>query len=119
MTNNKLIRISYNVIIGMLLLGGVILVIKNFWHFGDVEFTDNAHIEQHITPVNVRVPGYIKEIRFEEYSKVRKGDTLVIIEDAEFRLALAQARAGLANAQAGSSATDAGINATSASISQA
>ena len=30
MTNNKLIRISYNVIIGMLLLGGVILVIKNF-----------------------------------------------------------------------------------------
>lgn len=103
----------------MLLLGGVILVIKNFWHFGDVEFTDNAHIEQHITPVNVRVPGYIKEIRFEEYSKVRKGDTLVIIEDAEFRLALAQARAGLANAQAGSSATDAGINATSASISQA
>lgn len=119
MTNNKLIRISYNVIIGMLLLGGVILVIKNFWHFGDVEFTDNAHIEQHITPVNVRVPGYIKEIRFEEYSKVHKGDTLVIIEDAEFRLALAQARAGLANAQAGSSATDAGINATSASISQA
>ena len=119
MTNNKLIRISYNVIIGMLLLGGVILVIKNFWHFGDVEFTDNAHIEQHITPVNVRVPGYIKEIRFEEYTKVRKGDTLVIIEDAEFRLALAQARAGLANAQAGSSATDAGINATSASISQA
>ena len=119
MTNNKLIRISYNVIIGMLLLGGVILVIKNFWHFGDVEFTDNAHIEQHITPVNVRVPGYIKEIRFEEYTKVHKGDTLVIIEDAEFRLALAQARAGLANAQAGSSATDAGINATSASISQA
>lgn len=84
-----------------------------------MEFTDNAHIEQHITPVNVRVPGYIKEIRFEEYTKVHKGDTLVIIEDAEFRLALAQARAGLANAQAGSSATDAGINATSASISQA
>ena len=100
MTNNKLIRISYNVIIGMLLLGGVILVIKNFWHFGDVEFTDNAHIEQHITPVNVRVPGYIKEIRFEEYSKVRKGDTLVIIEDAEFRLALAQSRAGIEAAEA-------------------
>ena len=119
MNNNKLIRIAYNVIIGLLLIGGIILVIKNFWHFGDVEYTDNAHIEQHITPVNSRVQGYIKEIRFEEYQKVHKGDTLVIIEDAEFRLALAQARAQLANAQAGTSATGAGISATSASISQA
>ena len=65
MDNKKLIRIAYNVIIGLLLLGGVVLVIKNFWHFGDVEYTDNAHIEQHITPVNSRVSGYIKEIRFE------------------------------------------------------
>ena len=119
MNNNKLIRIAYNVIIGLVLIGGIILVIKNFWHFGDVEYTDNAHIEQHITPVNSRVQGYIKEIRFEEYQKVHKGDTLVIIEDAEFRLALAQARAQLANAQAGTSATGAGISATSASISQA
>ena len=119
MNNNKLIRIAYNVIIGLLLLGGVVLVIKNFWHFGNVEYTDNAHIEQHITPVNSRVSGYIKEIRFEEYSQVHKGDTLVIIEDAEFRLALAQARAQLANAQAGTSATGAGISATSANISQA
>ena len=95
------------------------MVIKNFWHFGNVEYTDNAHIEQHITPVNSRVSGYIKEIRFEEYSQVHKGDTLVIIEDAEFRLALAQARAQLANAQAGTSATGAGISATSANISQA
>lgn len=119
MDNKKLIRIAYNVIIGLLLLGGVVLVIKNFWHFGDVEYTDNAHIEQHITPVNSRVSGYIKEIRFEEYSQVHKGDTLVIIEDAEFRLALAQARAQLANAQAGTSATGAGISATNANISQA
>ncbi len=119
MNNNKLIRIAYNVIIGLLLLGGVILVIKNFCHFGDVEYTDNAHIEQHITPVNSRVPGYIKEIRFEEYQQVHKGDTLVIIEDAEFVLALAQAKAQLANAQAGTSAAGAGISATAASISQA
>lgn len=116
MNNNKLIRIAYNVIIALLLIVGVFIVFKNFVHFGDVEYTDNAHVEQHITPVNSRVQGFIKEIRFDEYQHVKAGDTLVIIEDTEFRLALAQARAQLANAQAGSSALAAGISTTSANI---
>lgn len=116
MDNRKTVRIVYNVIIAALVIVGAAIVISKFVHFGNVEFTDNARIEQHITPVNSRVPGYIKEIRFEEYQQVKKGDTLVIIEDAEFRLALAQARAGLANALAGHSATDAGISTTSSNI---
>lgn len=116
MENTKLVRITYNVIIAVLIMVGIYFVVKNFVHFGDVEFTDNAHVEQHITPVNSRVSGYIKEIRFEEYSQVKKGDTLVIIEDAEFRLALAQAKAQLANAMAGTSATNSGINTTAENI---
>ncbi len=119
MDNRKTVRLAYNVIVALLIIAGIWIVISKFAHFGNVEFTDNAHIEQHITPVNTRVPGFIKEIRFEEYQKVSKGDTLVIIEDAEFRLALAQAKAGLANAMAGSSATDAGISTTSANINVA
>ena len=116
MNNNKTVRIAYNIIIAILIVTGVIIVINKFVHFGNVEFTDNARIEQHITPVNTRVSGYIREIRFEEYQQVKKGDTLVIIEDAEFRLALAQARAALAEAEAGSSAADAGISTTSSNI---
>lgn len=116
MDNRKTVRIVYNVIIAALVIVGAAIVINKFVHFGDVEFTDNARIEQHITPVNTRIQGYIKEIRFEEYQQVRKGDTLVVIEDAEFRLALAQAHAGLANALAGHSATNAGISTTSSNI---
>ncbi len=117
MTNNKFTKIAFNIIILILVGVGAWLVIKSHTHFGDVEFTDNARIEQHITPVNSRVAGYIKEIRFEEYQQVKKGDTLVIIEDSEFRLALAQARASLANAQAGTSATSASIGTTTANMS--
>ena len=116
MNNKKTIRIAYNAIIAILIIIGAVLVINKFVHFGNVEFTDNAHIQQHITPVNTRVQGYIKEIRFEEYQQVKKGDTLVVIEDAEFRLALAQARAGLANARAGRQVADAGISTTSSNI---
>ena len=88
----------------------------NFAHFGNVEWTDNAHVQQHITPVNARVGGFIKEIRFNEFQTVHKGDTLVIIEDAEFRLALAQAEAGLAQTQAGSRATNTGMETTQSNI---
>lgn len=117
MDNAKITRIAYNVIIVLLIIVAAWLLITKFVHFGNVEFTDNAHIEQHITPVNARVPGYIKEIRYEEYQHVKKGDTLVIIEDAEFRLALAQAKANLANAIAGGSATVASVNTMASGVS--
>ncbi len=72
-----------------------------FFHPGKVEFTDNARVKQQIVPVNSRVQGYIKEIRFNEYQPVKKGDTLVIIDDADMRLRVAQARADFDNAIAG------------------
>ena len=116
MNNRKFVQIAYNAIIAVLIVAGVALVIKNFVHFGNVEFTDNARIEQHITPVNTRVQGYIKEIRFEEYQHVHRGDTLVVIEEAEYVYALAQARANLANAVAGTSTGTAGIASTTANV---
>jgi membrane fusion protein (multidrug efflux system) len=82
---------------------------SRFVHLGDVEFTDNAYVHQHITPINSRVPGFIKEIRFDEFTPVKKGDTLVIIEDTEFRLHVAQAEAALANALAGGKATSTSV----------
>jgi membrane fusion protein (multidrug efflux system) len=110
-------RILYNVIIACFLVGGIIYVCTRFLHLGDVEYTDNAQVRRHITPVNTRVPGFIKELRFEEFQTVHKGDTLAIIEDAEFRLHLAQAEADLANAQAGREATSAGIATTQNNLS--
>lgn len=54
---------------------------------------------------------------FEEYQPVHKGDTLVIIEDTEFRLRVAQAEADLANATAGRQATTIGIATTQNNLS--
>ena len=109
-------RIVYNIVIFSLLLTGLVVVCYKFLHLGNVEYTDNATVCQHITPVNTRVAGFIREIRFEENQAVKAGDTLVI-EDAEFRLHLAQAEAELANAQAGHRVTSAGIATTESNIS--
>ena len=116
MKKTTILRSFYNLIVLLLLIAGVYLVVNHFVHFGDGEFTDNATVQRQITPVNTRVSGFIKEIRFEEFQQVHKGDTLVIIEDSEFRLRLAQAEADLANALAGKEVTATGMQTTDQSI---
>ena len=55
-------------------------------------------------------------VAFEEYQPVKKGDTLVVIEDTEYRLKLAQAEADYKNAIAGKSAMHTTINTTQNNI---
>lgn len=112
MLSRKNKKFLYNAIIVGLLAAGLLYVCSRFLHWGNVEYTDNAQVKQHITPVRTRIPGFVKQVCFEEYQPVRKGDTLLIIEEAEFRLHLAQAEAQLANALAGQQATSAGIAVT-------
>jgi hypothetical protein len=81
MIARKTQKIIYNIVIICLLIGGVTYVCSRFIHLGNIEYTDNAQVKQHITPINTRVPGFIKKIYFDEYQQVRKGDTLLIIGD--------------------------------------
>ena len=119
-------KLIYNIFACILLLGAISWVCEKFIHLGNVEFTENAQVKQLIVPVNSRVQGYIKEVRFDEYQKVQKDDTLVIIEDAEYRYMVAQAEANLANAVTGKDAmhnvistTHTNLTVTDASIEEA
>lgn len=104
-------------IITIIVIGAAGLWIgSKFVHFGNVEFTDNAQIQQQIVPVNSRVQGYIKEIRFKEYEEVKKGDTLVIIDDSDMRLNLARAKADYANALAGKGIADKSVTSAAANV---
>lgn len=109
-------KLIYNIFACILLLGAISWVCEKFIHLGNVEFTENAQIKQLIVPVNSRVQGYIKEVRFDEYQKVNKGDTLVIIEDAEYRYKVAQAEANLVSAKTGKDAMHNVISTTSTNI---
>lgn len=73
-------------------------------HLGRVEYTDNAQVKRLIVPVHCRVKGYVREICFDEYQPVSKGDTLAIIEDMEYRLEVAQAEANFQQVRADKSA---------------
>lgn len=105
-------KIISEVVIIAIILGGFIWVLSSFIHLGKVEFTDNAQVRQNIIPVNTRVQGFIKKVYFDDYQTVHRGDTLVVIEDSEFRLRLAQAQADYQNAMIGTSAMSTTISTT-------
>lgn len=104
-------------ILSVLIIGAASYwVATKFIHLGNVEFTDNAQIRQQIVPVNSRVQGYIKEIRFNEYEEVKQGDTLVIIDDSDLRLNVARARAEYQNAMAGRGIADRSVSSAAANV---
>lgn len=108
--NHQQKKLLSNIIIALVILSALFWVLSGFIHLGRVEYTDNAQIKQQIVPINSRVQGFIRKIYFEEYQKVKKGDTLVVIEDAEMRLLLAQAEANYQNALAGKQAMGSSIS---------
>lgn len=115
MTHRSKKILSYIITLIVIVAAGCWVATK-FMHFGNVEFTDNAQVQRQIVPVNSRVQGYIKAIRFKEYEPVRKGDTLVIIDDADMRLRVAQARADYQNALAGRNVADHSVNVATANV---
>lgn len=103
-------RMLQNIGVLALIALGLGWVGYRFMGFTSSTFTDNARVECQIVPVISRVQGFVKEIRFDDYTQVKKGDTLVIIEDAEFRLRLAQAEANLQNVNSGKAVVSSSIS---------
>lgn len=105
-----------NVVVLAIISVGLWWIATQFIKFNISTFTDNAQVRRQIVPINARVQGYIKEIRFDEYTYVHEGDTLIIIDDSEYRLRLAQAKAELQNAVTGKSAMHTVISTTNNNI---
>jgi len=84
--------------------------VRTYYHMGEANYTNDAQVDAFINPVNSRVGGYVKEIRFREHQHVKKGDTLLIIDDRELRTQLTQAEAAYMAAQASRTVTSSSVN---------
>jgi membrane fusion protein (multidrug efflux system) len=62
--------------------------------------TNDAQVESYINPVSARVGGYIKQVKFEEHQIVKAGDTLVILDDREYRQRVIEAEAAVDDSRA-------------------
>ena len=98
-----------NILIVILVLGGLYFVVKSYFNVGNDKYTNAAQVESFINPINTRVSAYITEIRFVEHQYVKKGDTLLILDDREIQTQLGQAEATYMSALASKNATSSSV----------
>lgn len=93
-TNKKFV-----IIIGSLVLIGLIYGGYKFIHSLSHEETDDAQIEANMNPIIPHVSGYIERVYVSDNEKVNKGDTLLVIDNRDYKVKLEQAKANLAAAK--------------------
>src|SRR5689334_13586974 len=92
------------------IVGGVVLLVliwagAKFIHGRTHVSTDNAQVDGHITPIAPKVQAFVAEVRVDDNQPVKAGDTLVVLDDRDLRVRLAQMEADLAAARAGAGST--------------
>ena len=66
-----------------ILVWGIAKIACLFMDYKSNEKSDDAQVEQYISPVNMRASGYIRKIYFKEHQDVKKGDTLLVLDDRD------------------------------------
>lgn len=82
-------------IMGIVLVGLVGLGLRRWIFSLSHVSTDNAQVDGHIVPILPKVGGFVTEVRVDENRQVKAGDTLVVLDDRDYRVRLAQADADL------------------------
>ena len=100
-----------------IIVWGVIEVICLFLNYSQTETSNDAQIEQYVSPINLRASGYIDKIYFTEHQEVHKGDTLLVLDDREYKIRVMEAEAALKDAQAGATVINATLNTTQTTAS--
>lgn len=113
---NKVKSIVSNFVVLLLIGFGIYWIIAQYFHIGDKSYTEAAQVEEFINPINTRVAGYIKAIKFTEHQSVKKGDTLLVLDDREIITQLGQAEAAYQNALAQKNATGFSVNTVSNNV---
>ena len=100
-------------------LGAIVVLlfgIGYLYSFNSATMSDDAQVQQLLLPINARVGGYLQKINFVEFQKVKKGDTLVIIDNTDYIVQQELAEANLLDAQAGRFVTSTSVNTVSNTV---
>jgi membrane fusion protein (multidrug efflux system) len=82
-------------------LAALLAVGAHRWWVGRTHVsTDDAQVDGHVIPILPKAGGFVTAVRVEENHQVRAGDTLVVLDDRDYRARLDQAEADLAVALA-------------------
>src|SRR5215467_14574900 len=88
-------KVVFPIILAIVLIGALGFTAKEYFYGKSHETTDDAQVDADISPVIARVSGYVQEIRFTDNQYVKAGDTLVVLDDRDYKIKLQQAEAAL------------------------
>ncbi len=103
------------VLIMLVVCGGGFGVTK-YIHAQHHEETDDAQVDARISPVIPRIAGYVTDIRVKDNQLVKKGDTLLILDNRSGLIQVAQAEAALQAAQNNLNVAHASTSASRATV---
>lgn len=105
-TGNKIIS-GITVIV---VIAAILFFINYLMRANRYEETNDAQVESYINPVSARASGFISHVLFEEHQNVKKGDTLLILDNREYEVKVQEAQAALEDANAQINVLESGIN---------
>ena len=83
----------------------------------EIEVENAKHaVDHHVDQLAIAAAAVGTQLLIYGMLHIQTGDTLVVIEDAEFRLALAQAEAAVKGQKSGTSAVSAGMSTTHSNV---
>jgi membrane fusion protein (multidrug efflux system) len=105
------------IILAVLVVGGLWFGLTKYFHGKKHEETEDAQVEANISPVISKISGYVSKVYVKDNQFVKKGDTLLIIDDRDLKIVLQQAQAALGTAGSNLAAAQATSNAARKNIS--
>lgn len=63
------------------------------WHCSKFQSTDDAYVESHIVPIAAKVSGQIVDVFIDDNQRIKEGDVIAIIDDADYKIKFNQADA--------------------------
>lgn len=117
--DNKSKKFIINAVTLCVLIGLFVWALRAYLKVGTDKYTNSAQVEEFINPINTRVSAYIKEIRFVEHQMVKKGDTLMILDDREIITQVGQATAAYQSALAGKNTMENSVKTVSNNVNTA
>ncbi|UVK43003.1 HlyD family secretion protein [Mesorhizobium sp. AR07] len=107
-------------IIGLALLSAGAWYGYNYWTTGRFMIsTDDAYVQADMAFISPKISGYVDQVRVSENQLVKAGDPLLVVDDGDYRIAVAQAEAQIATLSKTLDRIDAQTEAARASLQQA
>jgi membrane fusion protein (multidrug efflux system) len=104
------------IVLAILVIGGTWFGISKYQHSLHHEDTDDAQVSGDISPVIPRIAGYITDVKVRDNQHVKKGDTLLVLDNRDYEIKVEQAEAALLIAESSLNSARATTTAAKANI---